>query len=731
MQSNIPAVRDLVLIGGGHSHVEVLKHFSMNPVPGVRLTLVSDADVSPYSGMVPGYIAGHYALDEIQIALEPLCRRAGARFIGAEVTGVDTTNKRVLLQNRPALQYDLLSINSGAQPDLKGQPGLAVKPIAAFLNHWPKLKTAIEQQDTPVSVVIVGAGAGGVEVAMACRASLPSQTTITLIGPRLLSGLSRQAARLCQRAFKTRRVEYLSERVIRAVEDPEGFTLALGNGATKLANHLLWVTDVRAPSWVADTGLACDKKGFLSVGSDLRSVSDNSVFAVGDIAHLRGQERAKAGVYAVRAAPVLARNLAKAVQGLPLSAANSRFKAQRSFLTLIGLGSVDAPDAIATKGIFALQGRRFWQLKNWIDRRFMERYNRLPEMPVVTPQMPNELAVDMPDESMRCGGCGSKLAADPLRRVLARLPNQDAAHVVLGIGDDAAQVVHGTGTTLMSVDGFRAMIDDPYVLGRICAHHSLNDLFAMGAQPSAALALATIPLMSERLMEEDLFQLLSGVVAVLNAHGAPLVGGHSAEGVELSIALTVTGVPGESTLTKAGAKDGDALVLTKPIGTGVILAAAMRGLHIGGAVEACMRSMDFSNAAALQVLQSHKVRALTDITGFGLIGHLAEMLRASNCGAKLNLRNIPMLAGAMDLAKQGVRSSLQRANAQALQDFSIAESAADERRLALLSDPQTSGGLLASVPADQLDKCLEALGRANVHASVVGYMTSANIRVIE
>ena len=135
------------------------------------------------------------------------------------------------------------------------------------------------------------------------------------------------------------------------------------------------------------------------------------------------------------------------------------------------------------------------------------------------------------------------------------LPSQSAEHVSLGIGDDAAEVRHGAGTTLLSVDGFRSMVDDPYLLGRICAHHSLNDLYAMGARPASALAFATIPLMAEPMMEDDLHH-LRGVVDVLNASDTPLVGGHSTEGAELSIALTVTGTPGQTTLTKSGAQVG-------------------------------------------------------------------------------------------------------------------------------------------------------------------------------
>jgi selenide,water dikinase len=276
----------------------------------------------------------------------------------------------------------------------------------------------------------------------------------------------------------------------------------------------------------------------------------------------------------------------------------------------------------------------------------------------------------------------------------------------------------------MSVDGFRTMIDDPYRFGRICAHHSLNDLFAMGAKPASALALVTVPLMSQRLMEEELYQLLSGAVDVLNAAGAPLVGGHSAEGAELSMALTVTGTPGSKTLTKGGGLPGDKLILTKAIGTGVILAGAMRGLHEPGAVTACMASMDASNRLAMDALVSHGVTALTDVTGFGLVGHLGEMLRASGCGAALALQAVPVLPGALALASSGIRSSIANANAQALTDYRLAPGL-EENRLALLVDPQTSGGLLACVSPDQADRCVEALALAGMHAAVIGELRDA------
>ena len=738
MQMQTPNVRDLLLLGGGHSHVQVLKHFAMHPVPGVRLTLISDDYVSPYSGMVPGYIAGHYSLDEVQIALGPLCRRAGARFICANVTGLDRDSRRVLMAGRPALRYDVLSINSGAQPDLQGMPGIAVKPISRFLSQWPELLATMRSQlasDSSSSgrrmrgVMLVGAGAGGIELAFACRASLPAQVPIKLVGPTLLPGSNRIAKKLVRRAMCEKNIVYITQRVTKARTTAEGFSVTLANETIEETGQLLWVTDVCAPNWLAESGLDCDDKGFVSVNESMQSINDSHIFVAGDAAHLQGQERAKAGVFAVRVAPILAKNLARAVQGLPLQGSRSRFRPQSSFLTLIGLGAPDRPDAIAIRGSWASRSKIFWRLKERIDRRFVRRFNELPEMEIPSIDLPEPLAAALPDDPMRCGGCGAKLAANPLRRVLQKLPSQSAEHVSLGIGDDAAEVRHGTGTTLLSVDGFRAMVDDPYLLGRICAHHSLNDLYAMGAQPTSALALATIPLMAEPMMEDDLHQLLRGVVDVLNASDTPLVGGHSAEGAELSIALTVTGTPGQTTLTKSGAQVGDMLLLTKPLGTGVILAGAMRGTHVPGAIAGAVNCMDTSNALSVEILRNYGVNALTDVTGFGLLGHLSEILRGSDCGVSLHLNEIPLLPGALLMARQGIASSLQASNALVLADFTLSADL-DAEILALLSDPQTSGGLLASVPAHQADSCLTALRVQQIEAAMIGEIVPSSTRRI-
>jgi selenide, water dikinase len=601
--------------------------------------------------------------------------------------------------------------------------GIAVKPIGRFLPHWQSVRASAAPGER---VAVVGGGAGGVELALAMKRALPPGVEVVLLTDSLLPGLCGRAVARLRRALVE--AEVVLEEGFRAADaaDIAGQKAVLAeDGRRIIVDHLFWVTGVGAPDWVRDAGLAVDGGGFVRVDQSLRSISHPDIFAAGDLAALEGQPRPKSGVFAVREGPVLADNLRRALLG----GRPSRYRAQKRFLTIIGLGD---GRAVAARGQWSASGRWVWRWKDRIDRRFMARFSDLPEMDEPGFAVPKALREDSP-EAMRCGGCGAKLGADPLRRVLARLPDQGELQirqgVRLGIGDDAAVLRVGSGELLLTVDGFRSLVADPYLFGRITAHHALNDVLAMGGRGIAALALATVPLMAEAMMEDDLYLLLKGAIDVLNEHGVPLVGGHSAEGAELSLALSITGVGHDDALTKHGLQPGDLLVLNKPLGTGAILAADMRGRASSDQVAGALASMDLSNAAALDVLRGMGVRALTDVTGFGLLGHLGEMLRASGVGAIVCADRIPLLPGAEALVAADIVSSLQAANELAFGDFELAPrptgGAPLAARVRLLADPQTSGGLLAGVPAHCAAACVAALRDAGYpEAAVVGTVTA-------
>ena len=705
-----PALRDIVLLGGGHANVQVLKRFGMRPEPGVRLTIVAREPHSPYSGMLPGLVAGVYAWDDIHIDLVRLAAFADARFIAAEATGLDPEQRQVTFDARPPLRYDVLAINTGGVPgeDFASSFVTPVKPIGRFLPVWRDL---VEGPDRPGHLTIVGAGAGGVELALAIQHRTGIACTIVDAGVEPLAGFAAAARRRVVRALRDRGIELLTGF---EVSDARGGAVRAVDGRSLTTDHVLWVTGVEAPLWPGVAGLATDVHGFIAVNDALQSVSHPDIFAAGDVAGPVGQPRPKSGVYAVRQGPALAVNVRRYAIGRRLR----RFRAQRHALAIIGLG---VGDAVASRGGWALSGSSVWRAKQWIDQRFIRKFNALPAMPQEVPKVAAQLSGELP-EPMRCGGCGAKLGADILRRVLDRLAVATSSATVRGIGDDAALIRIAAGDIAVSCDGFRAMIDDPYRFGRIGAHHALNDLFAMGATPGFALALATVPAMADALMEEDLFQMMSGALAVFREHGVDLVGGHSAEGAELGIAFSVTGTLKAEPLIKGGLGAGEQLILTKPIGTGALLAGAMQGRTRAADLVAAVDAMDCSNAVAADVLRNHGATACTDVTGFGLAGHLTEMTRAAGeVGARVHFDRVPRLRGAVDLIAEGTTSSLQDNNEQALRDFTIVGALPGAPEIRILADPQTAGGLLASVTATDAGACVDELRRQGYpQATIIG-----------
>ena len=716
--TSAPPVRDVVLLGGGHAHVQVLKRFGMRPAPGIRLTIVAREPHSPYSGMLPGLVAGWYAWEDIHIDLARLAVFAGARFIAAEASGLDVAERRILFTNRPPLRYDVLSINTGGVPGARFASDFVtpVKPIGGFLPAWRRLVDggAVKR------LAIVGAGPGGVELALAITHRHPIHCLLLEADAQVLPGFAPGARAHLLAVLAERGCEVLTDFRVRAAE---GARVTATDGRAVAADHVLWVTGVEAPAWPRAAGLATDAKGFIQVDAMLQSTSHPEVFAAGDVAAQVDAPRVKSGVFAVRQGPTLAANLRRFATSLPLR----RFNPQKHALAIVGVGDARA---VASRGRLHVTGPWVWRCKQWLDRRFMSRFRELPPMAEPSPTLPPAFADETP-QMMRCGGCGAKLGADVLRRVLRRLDVPSSAAVERGIGDDAAVVRLAAGRLAVSCDGFRAMIDDGYRFGRISAHHALNDLFAMGAEPAFALALATVPLMAEAMMEDDLFQMMSGALAVFREHGVDLVGGHSAEGAELSLAFSVSGLLTGSALAKGGLSPGEQLVLTKPVGSGVLLAGAMQGRASANQLLAAIDVMDTSNATAATILRRHGASGCTDVTGFGLAGHLAEMARASGVGVRVDARRVPKLDGVDELMAAGVASSLQNNNEQALDDFIVRGAPPNAPSVRVLADPQTAGGLLAGVPEGRLDACLAALRNHGFdRAQVVGEVTQREWEVV-
>ncbi|MBU1263865.1 MAG: selenide, water dikinase SelD, partial [Gammaproteobacteria bacterium] len=727
--SESPVLRDIVLIGGGHSHVVVLRMWAMNPLPGARLTLICTDTDTPYSGMLPGYIAGHYTCDDAHIDVRRLAEFAGARYYRDEVVGIDRAARRVICRTRPPVAYDALSINIGSTPSLAQVPGadahaVPVKPIRQFNARWLALLERVRGHAGATTVAVVGGGAGGVELALAMQYRLRRELTaqgrepdelrmhLLTAGPNILPTHNAAVRRSFESVLAQRGVTLrLDAEVIRVAEN----CLETRRGETLQADEIVWVTQAGGAAWLADTGLALDEAGFVQVRNTLQTETDPLIFAAGDCASIIDQPLEKAGVFAVRMGPTLAGNLRRTLLGQSLKP----YRPQRRWLALISTGD---QHAIASRGAFYARGDWVWRWKDWIDRRFMLRFSEFPAMPEADKKPAQQIPLEAAEQTqaisalaMRCGGCGAKVGATVLSRALAQVQPIERDDVLIGLHapDDAAVLRVPPGKALVhTVDFFRAFVDDPWLFGRIAANHALGDIFAMGAEAQSATAIATVPPGLEDKVEDTLFQMMSGAVSVLNEAGCALVGGHTGEGRELALGFAVNGLIDETlsgVMAKGGLRPGDVLILTKPIGTGTLFAAHARLQARGRWIDAALVSMQVSSRAAAACLSAHGARACTDLTGFGLLGHLLEMTRAAGVDAELELDALPLLDGAAETVAAGILSSLHPANTRLRRALRNQKEALDHPNYPLLFDPQTAGGLLASVPADRATDCIRAL----------------------
>ena len=746
--SEQPVLRDIVLVGGGHSHAVVLKMWGMKPMPGVRLTLICRDSDTPYSGMLPGYIAGHYSHDDVHIDLRTLASFAGARFFKDEVIGLDRASGKVLCKNRPPVPYDRVSINIGSTPQMSRVPGaaghaVAVKPIHLFNERWLALLERVRRQPGKTRIALVGGGAGGVELTLALQHRLRSELRMQGRDPNELSFhlftssphiLPTHSAGV-RRSFKA----VLTERQVllhcgRPVTQVSAKSLQTADGQVMAMDEIIWVTQAGGAPWLQQTGLALDADGFIQVNAHLQSISDARVFAAGDIACMVDRPLEKAGVFAVRQGQPLLKNLRLSMEDAALQA----YRPQRNWLALISTGD---RFAVASRGGWGLGSGTgllsswLWRWKDSIDRDFMAKFKDLAPMSATSAQAPastvkldaEEAAQAISAIAMRCGGCGAKVGATVLSRALGALKPVERADVLIGLHapDDAAVVRVPPGQAMVhSVDFFRAFIDDPYIFGKVAANHALGDIFAMGGQAHTATAVCTVPSGLEAKVEDTLFQMMTGAVEVLNEAGCALVGGHTGEGKELALGFAVNGLVDENlrgVMVKGGMKAGDVLLLTKPIGTGTLFAAHALLKTRGRWIDAALDSMVQSNRLGAVCLQKHGATACTDLTGFGLLGHLVEMTRPSNVDAEIDLNALPLLDGAQATSAAGILSSLQPANVRLRRALRNQEAAVAHPNYPLIFDPQTAGGLLASVPAAKADACVAALKALGyVHTAVIG-----------
>lgn len=722
MQLSLPLLKNVVLVGGGHAHALVLREWAMNPVAGARVTVINPQPTAPYTGMLPGYVAGHYTRDELDIDLVSLSRFADARLILGTATGIDRNAKTVTIPGRPPIPYDVCSIDIGITSDMAMVPGfgehaVAAKPLDRFATAWTDFveRTQVEHPNASRRIVVIGGGIGGSELALAMQHRLTSVGTnpvVTIIDSgTILKEVGAKARhelvgvlddRGIFREENSRVVEVTSSGVV--TEDGSFFD----------ADLVVGVAGARPYEWLSEIGLETHD-GFITIDDTLRSVTDRSIFAVGDCAHMGFAPRPKAGVFAVRQAPYLTKNIAAVLKDTKLDT----FSPQTDYLKLVSLGKKSAG---GDKFGRFVSGDAMWKLKDKIDRDFMDKLNDLPEMKGDAPpkNSVSGLRESLDQNPPLCGGCGAKVGLDVLAGPLGELPTSKRTDVSSLPGDDAALLHFGETSQVITTDQVRAFTTDPFRMARIATLHAMGDAWAMGAAPQAVLVTVTLPQLGRGLQEEWLGEIMAGTTRSLAGTGAEVVGGHTSMGAELALGYTVTGLVNRP-VTLAGAMAGQRLVLSRPLGSGVLFAAEMQSKARGRDIAELLTILEQPQGETSRALVDAGATAMTDVTGFGLAGHLHSMLTQSSktgvsLAAHVDLDSIRFFSGALDASRSGIRSHLYESNAAAVP---ITTSGSDPR-VELLFDPQTAGGLLAAVPADRADGVVTQLAALGHVAAVIG-----------
>ncbi|WP_293144383.1 FAD-dependent oxidoreductase [Microcoleus sp. bin48.metabat.b7b8b9.023] len=425
-------MKDLVLIGGGHSHAIVLKMFGIKPLPSVRLTLISDVLYAPYSGMLPGHVAGFYDYDECHIDLRSLAEFAGCQILVDRAIAIDFNKNLVICQTRPPINFDVLSVDIGSTPATISVPGAAeyaipAKPVPEFLASWNQLISATQNyREKPVRIAIVGGGAGGVELALNMQSRLAKkerfgngfngwilredgrvnqeELEIHLFhsGAQLMPAHNKRVRRRLKEILISRGIQLHLMEKVSAVEKQEMmqitsdaqcpmpnaqcpmpdarcpmpdarcpmpiYQIYCESGLKIECDRIFWVTQASAARWIGESGLATDSNGFMQVNDCLQSVSHPNVFGAGDIAAMVNYPLPKAGVFAVRQGKPLFENLQQCLLAKPLKP----FAPQEKYLGLIGTGN---KRAIASRGSWMWESSLLWYWKDWIDRQFMQKFS--------------------------------------------------------------------------------------------------------------------------------------------------------------------------------------------------------------------------------------------------------------------------------------------------------------------------------------------------------------------
>ena len=677
----------LVLVGGGHANIQVLRELCMKNYQGLHTILVSKEYHATYSGMTPGFFFNKFSQQEIDIDLQRLCFNAGATFIKDEVIDLNLQQNEIKLLKYPSIYFDILSLNTGSISNYQNlniesfSNCINVKPISDLVKKLPEIDNIVSKENCCVS--IIGSGIAAYEISFSLKQRYLDKVKINIIGDKHLSekNINKQTKRKLNQIARDMGIELIEGRVKQIKSD----YLVLSNNENIKSNLNLLSTGADISPWITKTELLKNESGFVAVNKYLQSVNFENIFVTGDIADIEGFQRSKSGVMAVRQGQILKKNIFLKIQNKSMV----KFKAQKNWLYLIGTYH---NKAILNYHSISIHSSWCWYLKVLIDKKFIKKFS-FPNKKIMNKKLigtKNEL------ENMYCQGCGSKASKNSLVNYLSKKNENQLL-------SDASTIEHSSTKIIQSIDHIKLFSSmNPYDFGIISYLHSKNDILAAGGLIKSLSVSIGIPFADDIVESFFLEYFMEGIKSESMKDKAIIASGHTYQTHEPGITLNMNG-QFDLQSHKDMAQENDLIYLSKPLGTGYLLAAyyANSSLVLSQDIERLFYFLTLDNQLAYNAAKNSECNTMTDISGFGLASHLGDICNASNLSARINLNDEVLINDKVSILDNFKSTGFMNNYRSNSQNIYLKNSNNLEK---ILYDPQTNGPMLMSIKPNNKEK---------------------------
>ncbi len=680
--------KQLVLVGGGHANVQVLKKLSMNRIKGLHTILISEHYEATYSGMTPGYIHKDFSREDISIDLQRLCFNAGATFIKDRVIKIETKDQKLELKKFHSINYDLLSINTGSISNTRkiniknSSKYFFVKPISSLVKRLRKIDQIIK--NTKSKIAIIGGGVASYELAFSLIRRYEDPLEITIFGKKILQerNLNQQTKNKLRSIAKKLGIKEYSGEVVSISEK----YLTLRNGENIDCNFFLLSTGANIEKWLLESNLNKDESGFITVDNNLLSTNQKNIFVTGDACSIENYIRAKSGVMAVRQGEILKENIFLKLTGKKLI----KFRPQKNWLYIIGTYE---NYALLNYFFLSFHAQWCWKLKALIDKSFINKFKFADDQNMSKKEFDLENSKDV---KMYCQGCGSKVSKNTLVDYIKKI-NKDTDL------SDSFVINNKSLNILQTIDHIKLFSSlNPFEFGKISYLHSQNDILAGGGIVKSLSVSIGVPF-SENFIEKFYLEyFMEGIKSEADKDECLISSGHSYQSRESGITLTLNGEI-KSNSSKNSAKDGDLIYLSKPLGTGYLLAAYFNNSEMLSSddFEKIIKNLKMGNQFSVNSARSSGSHTMTDISGYGLSSHLVDICLSSNLSSELIINKNILINSNLDLLKLFKSTGFDNNYKSTNEFIEVSENHPLEN---ILYDPQTNGPMLMAIEKKNKEK---------------------------